>query len=94
MRGLILLFAILLLPFQIHAQSMKVSGVVKDAATGETLPGVTILVKGTNIGLSNDFDGNVSISNLKKGDVLVLFVVQYFFQETLVKGHQAFDPCS
>ena len=39
-----------------------IKGQVKDEASQENLPGVTILVKGTNIGTSTDAEGNFSIS--------------------------------
>ena len=39
------------------AQTINVKGVVKDATTGEVLPGVSILIKGTVKGTETDFDG-------------------------------------
>ena len=84
MRGLITLLAIVLLPFQIMAQSMTVKGVVKDAATGETLPGVNIVVKGTTKGDITDFDGNFTLANVKKGDILVFSYLGYVTQEVVI----------
>lgn len=43
------------------AQNITVTGVVKDASTGEPLPGAAILVKGTADGVVADIDGNYSI---------------------------------
>ncbi|CEN34475.1 SusC/RagA family TonB-linked outer membrane protein [Capnocytophaga cynodegmi] len=42
-------------------QTKKISGVVTDA-NGEPLPGVNIVVKGTSIGVTSDFDGNFEIN--------------------------------
>ena len=44
------------------AQNITVTGVVKDATTGEPLPGAAILVKGTPDGVVADIDGKYSIN--------------------------------
>ena len=44
----------------IHAQTIK--GKVIDDATGETLIGANVLVKGTNTGTVTDFDGAFAVS--------------------------------
>ena len=49
---------------------ITVSGTVKDA-TGQTLIGVNILVKGTSTGTTTDFDGNYSLSVPSADDLLV-----------------------
>ncbi|MCF2874184.1 MULTISPECIES: carboxypeptidase-like regulatory domain-containing protein [unclassified Tenacibaculum] len=49
---------------------IQVKGIVTDE--GGTLPGVNILLQGTNIGVETDFDGNFIFPKpLKKGDVLI-----------------------
>ncbi|MGO4771961.1 TonB-dependent receptor domain-containing protein [Flavobacterium sp. W22_SRS_FK3] len=53
----------------------EVSGVVKDK-TGGPLPGVNVLEKGTNNGVSTDFEGNYSIK-VKDGATLVFSYVGY-----------------
>lgn len=50
------------------AQEMKVSGVVTDESNG-TLPGTTVLLKGTTKGTTTDADGKFTIT-AKTGDVL------------------------
>lgn len=47
--------------------SKKVSGTVKDEK-GESLPGVTILLKGTTTGVTTDLDGNYSLVIPGSGD--------------------------
>ncbi|REA59666.1 hypothetical protein DSL64_16800 [Dyadobacter luteus] len=49
-----------------------VSGSVSDAANRETLPGVNILVKGTNRGTTTDENGNFSIA-IPDGSVVLTF---------------------
>lgn len=50
------------------AQEKEVRGVVKDAS-GEPLPGVSVVVKGTTQGIETDFDGNFKL-NVKVGGTL------------------------
>lgn len=64
---------LLLLLFSVafFGQEINVKGVVKDAATGETLPGVSVVVKGTSVGTETDFDGMYQLKNVKKGSTLI-----------------------
>lgn len=52
---------LLLLPFAALSQQRIITGTVKDAADGSTLPGVTILEKGTTNGTTTDSKGNFSL---------------------------------
>ena len=54
-------------------------GIVKDA-TGESVIGASVIVKGTTIGTITDIDGNFSLSNVKKGDVIEISFVGYITQ--------------
>lgn len=42
-------------------EQVKVSGIVTDMSTGDVLPGVTILIKGTSAGTVTDFEGKYEI---------------------------------
>ena len=46
----------------IFGQQRNVTGQVTSAEDGMTLPGVNVIVKGTNQGTVTDIDGNYSIS--------------------------------
>ena len=46
-------------------QKSTCSGVVKDAS-GESIIGASVLVKGTTIGTITDFDGNFELPNVRK----------------------------
>lgn len=48
-------------------QSGTLSGNVSDAATGEGLPGVNIILKGTYFGAATDINGNFSITGIPVG---------------------------
>ena len=61
-------------------QSETCTGVVKDAS-GETVIGASVVVKGTANGTITDFDGNFSLSNVKVGDVIQISFVGYATQE-------------
>ena len=61
-----------------------VKGQVKDSR-GETLPGVSVRVKGTNIGATTDAQGNFNVNSPENG-VLVLSYVGYISQEVSLNG--------
>ncbi|WP_395049710.1 TonB-dependent receptor domain-containing protein [Flavobacterium sp.] len=66
------------------AQENKVSGVVTDGSNGP-LAGASILVKGTQNGVSADFDGKFTI-NAKTGDVLLVSYIGFETQTITVTG--------
>ena len=49
------------------AQRGKIAGTVTDGSTGETLPGVNILIEGTQQGAVSDADGFYFINNVRPG---------------------------
>jgi len=57
----------------VFAQSVKISGKVTDN-TGNTLPGVTITVKGTSLATSSDVNGNYSITAPANSILVYTFV--------------------
>jgi TonB-linked SusC/RagA family outer membrane protein len=67
-----------------NVQDITVSGRVTQAS-GEGLPGVTVLVKGTTIGTSTGADGSFSLS-VPEGSVLVFSSVGFVRQELPVTG--------
>ncbi len=71
------------LSFSAFAQTINVKGVVKDAATGDVLPGVSILIKGTTTGTETDFDGVFTI-RAQKGQTLVFNYLGYQQKEVVV----------
>lgn len=66
-----------------YSQNVQVNGNIK-SEEGETLPGVTVLVKGTNVGTISDFDGNFSI-DIDKGQTLVFSYIGFKTIEKVVK---------
>ncbi len=78
------LWLAILLPGFVFAQSLSVTGNVKSSTTGQSLKGVSIVVKGSSSGTSTDEQGNFSIKVPKKGSVLVFSNVGYKSQEFAV----------
>ncbi|SDY02799.1 iron complex outermembrane recepter protein [Lutibacter oricola] len=82
----IFLFSVILLfPLAMFAQQ-AVKGKVTEASSGSGLPGVDILIKGTTIGTSTDFDGNYILENVKTGDILVVSYMGFKTQELTVNS--------
>ncbi|MAG87746.1 MAG: SusC/RagA family TonB-linked outer membrane protein [Flavobacteriaceae bacterium] len=57
---------------------------VYDADSGETLPGVTVNIKGSNTGTVTDLDGSFEIK-AESGSILVFSFVGYVSQEVIIK---------
>lgn len=72
-----LMFSLLVTSFTLHAQN--ITGTVKADGDGATLPGVSVLVKGTTIGTVTDVDGNFTI----QADPTSILVFSYIGYETL-----------
>lgn len=70
---------------KITQQSGTCTGVVLDA-TGETVIGASVIVKGTTNGIITGLDGDFSLSNVKKGAVIQVSFVGYVTQEVKYNG--------
>ena len=55
----------------------QISGTVIDEEANQPLPGATVVIKGTQIGTTTDFDGSFSISDAKSGDILVITFIGF-----------------
>ena len=61
------------------------TGVVKDA-TGETIIGASVVVKGTTNGAITDLDGKFELKNVKPGDIISVSYVGYAAKEVTWEG--------
>ncbi|WP_281616227.1 SusC/RagA family TonB-linked outer membrane protein [Flammeovirga sp. SubArs3] len=77
-KNLLLFVALLYMVCNAMAQERTVTGTISDGA--EPLPGVTVVVKGTNSGTITDLDGKYSIS-VSEGSTLVFSFIGYATQE-------------
>jgi len=71
----------------VSAQQKTISGTVTSQTDGEALPGVNVIVKGTNSGTSTDFDGNYSINVSDANATLVFSYIGYVTKEMKVSGN-------
>lgn len=60
-----------------YGQNYTISGKVFDSESKEPLPFVPVLIKGTTVGGTTDFDGNYSITTDKLGDSIISSYVSY-----------------
>lgn len=72
-------------------QQLVISGVVRDASTGEAMPGVNVLLKGTSVGAIADENGRYSIPVSDLSGTLVFTFIGYNQQEIQVNGQRSID---
>ena len=75
-------FMILLLVWGVVSAQQNITGTITDEA-GVPLPGVNVVIKGTNDGVSADFDGNYTIK-AEADDVIVFSFIGFVNQEVPV----------
>ncbi len=95
MRKIVLNFFLVLLTLlsvqEAYSQGRKVTGKVVSAADGLPLPGASVLIKGTQDGVSADLDGNYSIT-VKDGNATLIFgFMGYKTSEIKVQGRAKVD---
>ncbi len=87
----ICLLGIFLVVSQSYAQDkLKISGNVSSETDTMPLPGVSVIVKGTNNGVSTDFDGNYTIE-APTNAVLVFSYIGFKTMELPVNGRTTID---
>lgn len=67
-------------------QQLTVSGTVTDLATGDPMPGVNIVVKGTVVGTLSGPDGKYSLAVTGPNDILVFSFIGYNSLEVALAG--------
>ena len=85
------LLLLLLSPFYSSIAQSTVEGTVTDAEAADGLPGVNVVVKGTNVGTVTDIDGNYLLTVPPNGDQLVFSSVGYVTQEVGINGRSTVD---
>jgi len=75
-RSGLVLIMLLIFQLSVFSQGRQVTGVVTDES-GETLPGVNVIIKGTTVGTITDIDGKYSISTRGANDELIFTFVGY-----------------
>jgi TonB-linked SusC/RagA family outer membrane protein len=72
-------------------QQIKVTGKITDLTTGEAMPGVNILFKGTVQGAISDLEGKYSITVSDRNATLVFSFLGYVSQEIPINGRSVVD---
>ena len=75
---------------QVHAQNRSLSGRVTDRSNGQGLPGVTVLVKGTTVGVSTNVDGSFSLDVPASATTLSISSVGYVTVEQPIGSSATF----
>jgi TonB-linked SusC/RagA family outer membrane protein len=73
------------------AQSQSVSGRITAAENGEPLPGVSVLVKGTNQGTTTDNAGKYTLKTPNGNATIVVSFIGYLKQEIVVGSRSTID---
>ncbi|GIV62115.1 MAG: SusC/RagA family TonB-linked outer membrane protein [Rhodothermaceae bacterium] len=81
---------ILVLALQAQAQDRVVTGRVTAQDTGEPLPGVNVVVKGTSIGTATDLDGRYSLK-VPEGATLVFSAIGFKTEEVVLGDRSVLD---
>src|SRR5690349_5358430 len=81
---LVCFFFLFTIPFVGMTQERSVSGKVTDAETGDAIPGVNVVVKGSTTGTSTDSNGQYQLTVSSDKDVLVYSFIGYLSYEIMV----------
>ncbi len=84
---LLLAFA-LLIPITVQAQSTEVTGVVRDAQTGETLPSATVQIEGTLTGTITNDQGEFALNVAQRPATLTVRYIGYQMASVRVDAGQ------
>lgn len=88
---LLSVFFALVLAVQAWAQSRTVSGIVTDEATGQGLPGVSVIVEGTTVGTATSADGSYTVNVPESGGTLIYRYIGYSTQEVAIDGRSTIN---
>jgi TonB-linked SusC/RagA family outer membrane protein len=91
MKYKLLMFYLLFPIASIWAQNIEISGTVTSADDGLPIPGVSILVEGTQKGTITDFDGNYALSNVAPEDNLIFSFVGFSAQNIAIQNRTTID---
>jgi TonB-dependent starch-binding outer membrane protein SusC len=76
----------ILLPLITMAQGVNIKGVIKDATSGEPLPGVNVVVEGTTVGTISSVKGEYAITAPSASSTLIFTFIGYNNEKVQVNG--------
>ncbi|MHC1704116.1 MAG: SusC/RagA family TonB-linked outer membrane protein [Tenuifilaceae bacterium] len=74
-----------------QAQTVRITGTVTSAQDGLSIPGVSVLVKGTTVGITTDLDGKYTINVPTSATTLIFSFVGMKTQEVEITGRTTID---
>lgn len=86
-----LILCLVLMNGTLYSQNNTVKGVVTDASNNDPLPGVNIIIKGTQNGVVTDMDGKYQITVSSSDAVLQFSSIGYMNEETAIAGRSTID---
>lgn len=89
-RVALLAFVLAVAGVQLYAQSRLVTGKVTAADDGSPLPGVSVVIKGSTVGITTDASGKYSI-NAEPSATLVFSFIGFTIQEAAVGNRTTID---
>ncbi|GAB3200102.1 Ca-activated chloride channel family protein [Pontibacter aydingkolensis] len=90
-KHIYLLLVLLIAGLQANAQGRMITGIITDAQSGNTLPGVSIMLKGTTSGTSTNKHGKYNISVPDEKSILIFRYIGYATKEVKVGNKQQLD---
>lgn len=75
----------------VQAQTVRITGTVKGAQDGLSIPGVSVVVKGTNVGANTDLDGKYTLNVPTDATTLLFSFVGMTTQEIPIDGKTVID---
>ncbi len=90
MKLKILFFLLISAPMGLWAQG-PITGTVTSAGDGMPLPGASVIIKGTTIGTTTDFDGNYILEDVAADAILVFSYIGFSSVEMPVDGQSTID---
>jgi TonB-linked SusC/RagA family outer membrane protein len=90
MKRLFTLFTFLLLVLSIYGQGRNITGRVIDASSGDALPGVSVILKGTSVGVVTNLDGEYSIE-VAEGAELIFSYIGFIDENIVLSGQSVVD---
>ena len=73
-----------------YSQQIQITGTVTDKNTGDPLPGVNVLIKGTTTGTISDINGQYTVLGESNG-VIVFSFIGYVTREIAIAGQTQID---
>lgn len=90
MKNIVSILLLLFCYSTIAAQQINVKGVVSDI-NGSPLPGASVIVKNSTIGVQTDFDGKFVIENVPQDGTLVISYLGYLTLEQNLNGENSIN---